>query len=191
MDVPANIADELAKFRDYLVLIARLQVNARLRGKLDVSGIVQQTLLEACQAAGQLKDRNAEEKAAWLRKALANNLADQTRRLRSDKRDMDREQALEDALAQSSVRLQTWLAAEQSSPSAQASRHEQALLLAEALAKLPENQRRVIELRHLQGHGLAEIAASLECSKSAVVGLLHRGMQKLRTLLHESEGGPA
>jgi RNA polymerase sigma-70 factor (ECF subfamily) len=189
LELPAGVTQELGRFREYLALMARLQVDVRLQGKLDLSGIVQETLLEACQAVEQWQDRSAEEQAAWLRKALAHNLADQVRRLRTDKRNVDRERALEDALAQSSDRVHAWLAAEQSSPSAQASRHEQALRLAEALARLPENQRRAVELRHLQGHSLVEIAAALECSKSAVVGLLHRGVQKLRGLLRDAEGG--
>src|SRR5262245_50062852 len=103
-----------------------MQVDRRLQAKVDLSGAVQQTLLEACQAVEQLCDRTPEERAAWLRKALAHNLADQLRRLKSDKRDVNREQSLQAALDQSSLRLEAWLAAEQSSPSAQASRHEQA-----------------------------------------------------------------
>ena len=185
MEVPAKVAEELGKFREYLGLLARLQVEPRLQGKVDLSGVVQQTLLEACQSAEQLVNRGPEEKAAWLRQALAHNLADEIRRLRTDKRDIDRERALEDAFERSSQNLHGWLAAEQSSPSTQASRHEQALKLADALGQLPENQRRAVELRHLRGLSLAEIAAALELSKSAVVGLLHRGVQKMRGLLQE------
>lgn len=188
MEVPAKVEEELGQFREYLALLARMQLDARLQGKLDVSGVVQQTLLEAFQSAEQLQGRSPDEKAAWLRRALANNLADQIRRLRTDKRDVNRERTLEDAFEQSSNRVQAWLAAEKSSPSTQASRHEQALRLAAALGQLPENQRRAVELRHLKGLSLAEIARELGCSKSAVVGLLHRGVQKLRGLLQDIEG---
>jgi DNA-directed RNA polymerase specialized sigma24 family protein len=40
-----------------------------------------------------------------------------------------------------------------------------------------------VELRHLKGLSLAEVARELECTKAAVVGLLHRGVAKLRELL--------
>ena len=57
--------------------------------------------------------------------------------------------------------------------------------IAGALASLPENQRRAIELHHLQGWTLAEIARDLETTKAAVAGLLHRGLKALRAGLEE------
>lgn len=174
---------ELSRLREYLSLLARLQVRPIIQAKLDVSGVVQQTLLEAHQAWSQLEGRVEAEKVAWLRRALANNLADALRKLRTAKRDMGREKSLDQALEQSSGRVADWLKAEQSSPSEQAMHHEQSLQLAECLSKLPENQRRAIELKHLNGLSLIETAQQLECSTAAVVGLLHRGVQRLRELM--------
>jgi RNA polymerase sigma-70 factor (ECF subfamily) len=96
-----------------------------------------------------------------------------------------REESLQAALEQSSARLGAWLAAEQSSPSRLAERQEQSVRLAGALARLPDKQRQAIELRHLQGLSLAEVAAGMNTTKTAVVGLLHRGVEKLRGLLKE------
>src|SRR5262245_38669318 len=124
-----------------------MQVATDLQGKLDLSGVVQQTLLEAHQACERLQGRSEGEKTAWLRTALGRNLCDEIRRLTAARRDARREQSLQRALEQSSARLEAWLAAEQSSPSAQAERHEQAVRLAAALAELPQRQRAAVELQ--------------------------------------------
>jgi RNA polymerase sigma-70 factor (ECF subfamily) len=111
------------------------------------------------------------------------------RRLTAGKRDAVREESLQAALEQSSARLDAWLAAEQSSPSRLAERQEQSVRLAAALARLPDKQRQAVELRHLRGLSLAEVAAEMDTTKTAVVGLLHRGVEKLRGLLQEDERG--
>jgi RNA polymerase sigma-70 factor (ECF subfamily) len=80
------------------------------------------------------------------------------------------------------------LAAQQSSPSQQAMRQEDLLRLAGALAALPEEQRRAVELHHLQGCPLAGVAEQLGRSKGAVAALLFRALQKLRHLLDDAEG---
>jgi RNA polymerase sigma factor (sigma-70 family) len=56
-------------------------------------------------------------------------------------------------------------------------------LVYEELRQLPERQRRAVELRHLKGLAIAEVAAELNCSRSTVVGLLNRGVKGLRGLL--------
>ena len=53
----------------------------------------------------------------WLGEILANVLTDAIRRERAQKRDVNLEQSLQAAVAQSSVRLERFLAVEQSSPS--------------------------------------------------------------------------
>ena len=102
-------------------------------------------------------------------------------------RDVAREQPLEAALERSSARLEAWLAADQSSPSQRAIRHEQLLRLAEALAQLPADQRTAVELHHLRGCPVAEVARQMGRSDGAVGALLVRGLKKLRELLRETE----
>jgi RNA polymerase sigma-70 factor (ECF subfamily) len=178
---------DLEKYRDYLRLLARLQLDARVQAKLDPSDIVQQTLLEAHRDRGAFRGEDTGQWAAWLRQILARNLANAVRDLKRDKRDVRRERSLQAALDASSNHLQNWLAAEQSSPSHKAVRDEQVLRLSEALGRLPELQREAVVLRHFQGWSLADISSHLGKTKAAVAGLLHRGLEQLRLLLGEPE----
>src|SRR6266542_1785627 len=172
----------LDQFREYLRLLARMQLGTRLQAQMDASDVVQQTLLEAQQHLDQFRGGSAPELAAWLRRILARNLADAARAAGRAKRDVARERSLEAALDESASRLEGWLQAEQSSPSQQAERKEQAVLLAEALAQLPGPQREAVVLRHLEGWPLADIARHFDRSQPAVVGLLQRGLKNLRSL---------
>ena len=186
MTAPAGDPGALLEgFRDYLALLARLQLAPHLRGKIDLSGVVQQTLLEAHGAIDQLRRMTAEQQAAWLRKALACNLADEVRKLTTARRDVTRERSLEQAVEESAGRLEAWLATDRSSPSEQAARNEQLLRLAHALARLPEDQRLAVELHHLHGRPVAEVARELNRSEGAAGALLARGLKKLRQLLKE------
>jgi RNA polymerase sigma-70 factor (ECF subfamily) len=170
----------LERFREYLRLLARLQIEPRLQAKIDPSDLVQQTLLKAHQAGGQFRGTTAAEQAAWLRQILANTLANAIRDFARAKRDVTLERSLETALADSSARLEAWLVTKEPSPSQHAERNEQLLQLAEQLAGLPEIQREVLLLRHCQGWSLAEIGAHLGRTRAAVASLLRRGLQQLR-----------
>ena len=181
------MADNLERYRNYLLLLARLRLDARLAAKLDASDVVQQTLLEAHRAQDQFRGQTDAEQAAWLRQILVRNLANAGRDLRRAKRDVTRERSLQAAVDQSASRLEAWLASDESSPSEKAIRLERAMHVAEAIAALPDSQREAIVLRHWQGASLAEIGGQLECTTAAVTGLLHRGLKNLRKHLQQWE----
>lgn len=170
------------RYRDYVAMLARLQTPSWLRGKVDASDVVQQTLLEAHEARARLAELDESERRSYLRRMLANNLADLVRRWGAEARDVNRERSLDAQVADSSARLASWLAADQSSPSQRVAREEELFVLAEALAQLPEDQRLAVEMMHLQGCKVAEIAMALGRSETAVGGLLRRGMKRLREL---------
>src|SRR5207247_10642638 len=83
-------------------------------------------------------------------------------------RDVRLERMLEGELEQSPRACDRGLIAEQSTPSQRASRREQALLLADALDRLPEDYREVIILRHLEGLTFPEVARRLGRSLDSV-----------------------
>jgi len=176
----------LERFREYLHLLARLQLDARWQGKVDLSGVVQQTLLEAHQAWEQLRHWDQERQAAWLRRALAHNLTDEVRKLGTARRDVGLELSLDQALEESSARLESWLEDSTSSPSARAERNEQLLALAGALARLSPHQRTAVELRYLHGCPLEEVAQRMNRNKEAAAKLLFRGLKRLRESLDEA-----
>ena len=143
-----NLERVIERHRQYLVVLADRQFDSRLRGKLDASDVVQQTLLEAHQNHDQFRGTHEAELVAWLRKILAHNLLDAVRGLRREKRDVAREQSIEAAIEQSSVRAEGWLAVEQSRPSQKLVRQEEALQLADTMSALPDTQREALILKN-------------------------------------------
>src|SRR5262249_2736294 len=90
------------------------------------------------------------------------------------------------ALDDSSARLEKWMVAVQLWPSQQASKHEQLLRLVHTLAALPEDQRTAVELHHLKGESLTDIARMMGPSAEAAAASLSRGILALRKRLLES-----
>ena len=180
-----DVALELEKFREYLGLLGRMQLDSQLVGKVDVSGVVQLTFLEAVRSEWDKKPK--EERVGWLRRIFANNLLDEIRKFRTQARDVQREQAIKNAMEQSASRLNHWLASEYSTPSQKAVRAEEELRLVGALACLPSAQRTAIELHHLQGWSLERIGKRLDRPKGAVAALIFRGTTQLRELLRSTE----
>jgi RNA polymerase sigma-70 factor, ECF subfamily len=178
---------ELSRFRPYLLMLARLQFDDALQAKLDASDIVQQTLLEAHQSLANFRGTSDPEKKTWLRRILGHNLADELRKFRRSKRNVHLEASLQAALDESSARLERWLAIEDGSPSDCAIANEQLVALTAALMKLPEDQRRAVELHHLQGVPSAAVAERLGRTEFAVAGLLRRGLHRLHELISRDD----
>jgi RNA polymerase sigma-70 factor (ECF subfamily) len=136
--------------------------------------VVQETLLKAHRARHQFRGHTEQELVAWLRAILNRTLANARR---ADRRRGKVERPLDADL----------------DPSPDRPRHRAQVVVPDevlqeltgALARLPGGQRLVLELRYLQGCSIAEISSLTGRSKSAVVGLLYRGIKRLRTLLRD------
>jgi RNA polymerase sigma-70 factor, ECF subfamily len=174
----------LALYREYLGLLARVQLGRRIQGKVDASDLVQEACLEAYRDFPAFRGGTERELVAWLRQVLARNLANAVRHfVGTQRRDVRLERGLADDLERSSAALDGGLAAPQSTPSQQAARREQGVLLAEALGRLPPDYREVMVLRHLEGLSFPGVAQRMGRSLDSVQKLWARALVQLRQLL--------
>jgi RNA polymerase sigma-70 factor (ECF subfamily) len=174
----------LQRYRSYLVLLARYQIGRRLQGKADASDLVQEAFLEAHRDFAQFRGATEAELAGWLRRILATNLANLVGRYcGTRRRDVRLERDLAAELDRSSRALDAALLAKQSSPSSQAARRDLAVILADALERLPEDYRQVLVLRHLEERSFPEIARLMQRTIDSVKNLWARALARLRQTL--------
>ena len=177
----------LQRYRAYLHLLARSQIGPSLRGKVDASDAVQETFLKASGHFAQFSGVSEPQLAAWLREILATSLANLARRYQgTQRRDVRRERQWVEGLERSSKVLDRGLLGSRSTPSQLVSRHEQAVLVADAVVALPEASQEIIILRHLQELSFPEIARRTGRSLDSVKNLWIRGLRRLRKTLEES-----
>ena len=173
----------VAQYEPYLRMLARTQMRKAYQAKVGASDMVQQAMLQAVQGLEGFRGSTEAEFRGWLRQILARHLCHLDRDLHRGKRDIRREQSMEQKLAQSSMRLEGLLAGDGPTPSQNVAFGENVLQVAEAVERLPEAQRDAVRLHYLDGLKLSEVATNMDKSTGAVAGLLHRGMKTLRAQL--------
>jgi RNA polymerase sigma-70 factor (ECF subfamily) len=164
-----------ARDYDYLRLLARLLWRPGVQRRLDLSDVVQETLLQAHKNIDQFRGDTDEQWRGWLRTILWRVLW----------RAVGHNQLGEASLNESSRHWEEVLAAQHSSPSERALRNELLERLAAALGQLDEDERTAVELQKLYGCSVEFISQYMDRTKLAVGGLLRRGKHKLRLLLRE------
>jgi RNA polymerase sigma-70 factor (ECF subfamily) len=180
------------RYRPYLRVLARAQLGRQLRAKCDPSDLVQQTLLEAHRDFAAFQGSHEAELLAWLRRILAHNLFNEARHFAAQQRDAAREVSLDQVqagLEHSSAVLAGCLAADSPTPSQLASQREAAVLLADALARLPEDYQTVLLLRVFEGLPAEEVARRMGRTAGAVRMLQMRALTALREQVAEDSEG--
>lgn len=173
----------LERFRPLLRLqVRRLQLDPRLRRRLDSSDLVQDALTRAVERAGEFHGTTEGEAFAWVQRILGTVALNAVEREQAQLRDFRREVAIDDLLSESSARVASLLAAPTPGPDERLARGELLLRLADGIDRLPADQRDAVSLRDLHGYRVAEIAALLGKTEKAVAGLLLRGRAGLREL---------
>jgi RNA polymerase sigma-70 factor (ECF subfamily) len=175
----------LEAYRNYLRLMAATCLDREVRAKADASDIVQETLLQAHQSFGGFRGTTEREWVKWIRRILANKIAELQRRFSLKGRKVSRERSLEAAMDRSSLMLKNLVPARDHSPSQEAQLRERSVILADALAELDPEDREVVVLRNLRELDWNEIAARTGRSPDAARMLWTRALQRIAPLLRE------
>jgi len=144
--------------------------------------LAQDVLLQICKDIGEFKVEEGASFSGWVKMVAQRKLIDIWRRARADKRgrgkvrhlgDFDEDGGREHFADDRTVR-----------PSVMVRFDELSRSMREAMAKLSDKHRRVIELRMLQGKAYAEMLDDLGYTKEVTVRSLYmRAMQELQALL--------
>jgi RNA polymerase sigma-70 factor (ECF subfamily) len=170
----------LNRCRGYLLRVAGDELDPRLQAKGGASDLVQETFLEAQRDFGAFRGASEPELLAWLRHRLHYRVGKFIRGYRAAaKRAVGREVPLDDGDS-SSPSMAPHPAADQLSPSECALAVERDDLLERAVERLPEEYRRVIELRYRQGLSFEAIGATLGRTPNAARKLWARAIHRLK-----------
>jgi RNA polymerase sigma-70 factor (ECF subfamily) len=158
-----------------------LHIGPKLQGKADPCDLVQETFLAAQYHFARFRGTTEGEFLRWLRRILAARLATLVRRYLCTKgRDVRLERKLVRELDQSLEVMDRGFVAPEKSPSQEVSRREQAVLLAEAMGRLPDDYREVLVLRHLEELPFGEVARRMGRTVDSVEKLWLRALVRLR-----------
>lgn len=174
--------DLLRRYQDRIRRIVRIQLgSSTLRRDYDSMDIVQSTFRAALPKIGDLRPRSAAGLLQWLALIATNQIRDAHDAQRALKRDIEREVPFDPTACVDGVHEQ--LAANDPRPDERAFLNEVRELLDAEVARLPEDQRRVVLLRDYYGADWDEIAAELERGNGAARELHQRARIKLRQAL--------
>jgi len=165
----------------YMLLCAREELDSDLRAQVRESDLVQQSLLEAHQDFPKFEGRDVSTLVKWLETILRSNVADLRRRCDARRRQgVGPDVSLDDSQSSLAKELKRSLL-DSSATSAGSSAGD--LELDNALAKLPEDYREVILLRHRDKLSFAEIGERTGRSADAARMCWTRAVKRLQSEL--------
>lgn len=181
-------------YRNYLRMLARTGLGPKLRERVELSDVVQETMIEIIRQFPAFTGQDEVALVGWLRRLIAQKLADLGRYHNRAKRGggealwpLDAPMtaggkgggfALE--MGGRSANLAEILTLSQTSPSEAASRREATVLLADSLTKLPPDQAEVLWLYHVEGLSFDQIGQRFGVSRKVIRGMWAKGLASLR-----------
>ena len=178
------------KMEKYLMMMAAKNLPAVVRGQINPSDLVQQTLVEVVKGIDQFKGESAPEFYAWVTQILRHQSTKLARDWTRKKRDVRRQISM-DGFArnenESECRLDVRDPAQ--TPRSATIAREQVGRMEQALGLLSEEHRTVIQLRNLEELSFKQIAEQMGRSEGAVSKLWYRALVKLRDVIARLEDG--
>src|SRR5262245_21596433 len=105
------LASDLERFRPLLRLqVRQMQLDPRLQKRFDSSDLVQATFQRALENLANFRGGSEGELVQWLHEILGSTVVDEIRKARAQKRDVTLERSLQAVVAESSARLEKFLA---------------------------------------------------------------------------------
>lgn len=174
----------LQRHRDRLKRMVSVRADPRLAARVDPSDVVQEALAEAATQLAEYARRRPLPFYPWLRGIAQTRLAALYRRhVQARRRSVEREEQMVGLPDRSALALADRLFARASSPSARLHREETRTRVREALAALPERDREVLVLRHLEDLSAREAGEVLGLTEGAVRVRHMRALHRLRERL--------
>jgi len=164
-------------------IIAGMMDGILSKAKLEPEDIIQEVYAAAWPKIPEAEFDNSAAFVGWLKTIAKHKIIDLRRNLLADKNDVRCEFSDTGNEGSSYLGLVANLPSPQSAPSRGVARHEALAILTGRIWRLPEDHRRVIQWRYIQGLPVAEVAERLGRSESAVHMLCHRALKKLKELM--------
>lgn len=188
---PEALGELCNLYRNYMRMVVRAGLGPKLRERVELSDVVQEALVEVIRQFPQFTGQNEAALVGWLRRLVGQKLADLGRYHSRAKRSAGGPDVPLDAAwdpgggadSHAGGRLLDMLSLSQTSPSEAASRRELTVLLADALAALPESEAEVLWLYHAEGLSFEAIGDRVGVSRKSIRGIWARGLKSLKRTL--------
>jgi len=162
--------DAFGRLYDMYVDQVYRHIYYRIGNKDDTEDLTQKTFIRAWDAIGKFK-KTSSPFAAWLIR-ISHNLVIDFYRTRKPDEDID---------------FDTVTAKPEAGPEFITEQHFSQQEIRKAIRKLNNDQQQVILMRFIEDFSYEEIASALGKSEGAVRVILHRGLEKLKTIVEKAQ----
>ncbi len=169
------------------------KIPKRWQSLLSYDDIIQQTYADAAVGIVNFNSRDGAAMGKWFGTIAKRNLGNAIKMLEAEKRGGNHRR-IEGGGDESFVHLWEYISTTSGTPSRHAAIHEAKTVLTKAIAQLPEDYARVVQMHDLEGRNIKEVAASLNRSQGAVFMLRARAHEKLHEFMGRTSkffSGPA